>query len=62
MPTAIVPYEGARATLERRRRWTLQCKDKKRQSVRSQIRLSNENERQAGPARSEEPGPSEPFN
>jgi hypothetical protein len=55
IPAAIVPFEGARATLDRRRRYNMLIKDKKRQSVRSQIRLEthgNEGERGAGAASS----------
>jgi len=51
LPVAVVPFEGARATLDRQRRFNMMVKDKKRQSIRSQIRLSEsqvDNERGHG--------------
>ena len=37
IPAAAAPVAGGKMALDRRKRWITQCKDKRRQTVRSQI-------------------------
>ena len=53
VPMALAPFHGAKETWRRKSRWSLHLKDKKRQSVRSQI-IQSQSQSQIERSRNEE--------